>query len=60
MRNGRVQQNNYASSTRNTQDNERLFVVQHVMSLILQRMYLLWRYVMVCGFGCFESYDQPW
>ena len=29
MRNGRVQQNNYASSSQNLEDNERLFVLQH-------------------------------
>ena len=33
MRNGRVQQNNYASSTKNSKDNERLFILQyHVVS----------------------------
>ena len=32
MRNGRLQQNTYASSSRNVEDNERLFVVQHVMN----------------------------
>ena len=29
MRNGRVQQNNYVSSSRNSKDNEKLFIVQH-------------------------------
>lgn len=32
MRNGRVQHNNYASSSKNYEDNERLFVMQHVMN----------------------------
>ena len=34
MRNGKVQQNNYASSSRNYEDNERLFVMQHVMNSV--------------------------
>ena len=32
MRNGRVQQNNYASFSTNYEDNECLFVMQHVMN----------------------------
>ena len=38
MRNGRVQQNNYASSSRNLEDNERLFVVQHVMNSVVENV----------------------
>ena len=38
MRNGRVQQNNYASSSRNIEDNERLFVVQHVMNSVAKNV----------------------
>ena len=29
-----MQQNNYASSSKNSKDNERLFVVQHVMNFV--------------------------
>ena len=38
MRNGQVQQNNYASSNRNSEDNERLFVVQHVMNFVAENV----------------------
>ena len=37
MRNGRVQQNNYAPSSKNLEDNERLFVVHHhVMNFVAE------------------------
>ena len=32
MKNGRLQQNNYASSSKSNEDNERLFVMQHMMN----------------------------
>ena len=39
MRNGRVQQNNYASSSKNSKDNEILFVVQHhVINFVVENV----------------------
>ena len=34
IKNGKLQQNNYASTSRNNEDNERLFVMQHVLNSV--------------------------
>ena len=34
IKNGKLQQNNYASTSKNNEDNERLFVMQHVLNSI--------------------------
>ena len=34
IKNGKLQQNNYASTSKNNEDNERLFVMQHVLNSV--------------------------
>ena len=38
VKNGKLQQSNYASSSKNAEDNERLFVVQHVMNVMAKNV----------------------
>ena len=38
VKNGKLQQSKYASSSKNAEDNERLFVVQHVMNAVAENV----------------------